>query len=669
MRPAVRPGAGLAAGPAPVRIGLPPRHALAAVLAGAGAACAGASLELDRILSGFDTLAYLLEPALAGRRAAVAAILLGAGAGLAALAVTAFRSPRLAVTLCGVALAAAGLAAIPAGRSLLDAGNGLPESLLYRLRGCAAGSTLAGVFLVCLASLPRVLRAPPGRVERRVGEALAGLARAVERVPAWRIRLGIAAAGFAAVLAVGFGVLADFPNSSDEASYVTQARVFATGRLALEMPPAAEFFRARSFVWDVEGGRIVSKGFPGYPAILAAGFAAGVPWIVNPLLSAATLALLGWIAAERLGRRGEPLAVALVAATPFFLLNSASYFSHAAALFLLTLFLAALLRWERGGRSGWCWALLAGSAAGAAFAVRPASAAALTVPFLGWTLYRRVRGGRWREAVALASPVVLAASAIAAYHRHLFGSALTTGYAAADPGDIRLGFGADHWLMTGWWLFKLLLWTVPGSLAGLYFLLRARGGPDPRRADPVAGLLGVSLALLVVLHLLFQDRGGNEYGPRYYYDGFTYLALLLAEGWRRAPGVLGAARGEAWGRRAVAWVLGAGILISACGSIPALLLHYRDKVAHNRDLEVTVARAGLGSALVFLRTGSGRLPPGDLLRNPPDFRTGVVFARDLGAEKNRSLAALYSDRPAFVYSYDPAARRSTLVPFSQEESR
>src|SRR5207249_10260465 len=62
---------------------------------------------------------------------------------------------------------------------------------------------------------------------------------------------------------------------------------------------------------------------------------------------------------------------------------------------------------------------------------------------------------------------------------------------------------------------------------------------------------------------------------------------------------------------------------------------YSDKVAHNRDVFTRVEESGLSSALVLLRTGSGRMPPGDLLRNPLDFRSGVVYARDLGQEASR----------------------------------
>jgi hypothetical protein len=69
---------------------------------------------------------------------------------------------------------------------------------------------------------------------------------------------------------------------------------------------------------------------------------------------------------------------------------------------------------------------------------------------------------------------------------------------------------------------------------------------------------------------------------------------------------------------------------------------------------------------VFLKTGSGRMPPGDLVRNPLDFRTGIVYARDLGQESRRQLIALYPDRPALVYAYDSHTRSSLLEPAESE---
>ena len=545
-------------------------------------------------------------------------------------------------------------------RVCLASPAGLQESLLYRVRGFAAIGVIGGLFLLFLSILPALLDRPVSALEGNLADRIRGAAGRLGRMSPLRLRIGIGLTALLLTAATGVVVLQDFPNSSDENSYLTQARIFASGKIWVDAPPRAEFFRARSFVIDEERGRFFAKAFPGWAAILALGVWAGVPWAVNPLLSALTLVLAGWAGARLWDRSGELAVVGMMLVTPFFLLNAASYYNHPATLLLITLFLVAVLRLADG--AGVLWAILAGLAAGAAAWIRPASALALTVPFGIWLGTRWVRERRWGLVTAAGAPVAAALAGLGAYNRWMFGSIWRTGYAAYDPGDIRIGVGADHLAITVWWLLKLVFWLTPGILAGLWFLVQRRRWREWFRTEPIPVLLLSSLAILVTLYLLFQNKGGNEYGPRYYYDGFTYLAILLVAGWRRAPEILAGTVRSGRAGRGVALVLAFGVFLTMAGSVPFLALYYRDKVAHNRDLYLSVGRSGHSSALIFLATGSGRMPPGDLVRNPLDFRSGVVYARDLGIEADRGLAALYPDRPALVYAYDPWTRRSTLRP-------
>jgi len=643
--------------------GFAARHALASALALSGSFCGLVALRLESLLGRYDTLAYLLKDP-SGKLARLRLVVGAAGAVFALLALASLRSARLAVALCGAALLSGGFLASPAARAWFAPERGLEESLVYRLRGLSDIGLVGGMFLIFLALLPRILAVPAGALETRLSAAIR---RGLERwlsLPATVRGIAVGALALSAALAVGMLVLSDFPNSSDENSYLTQARIFASGRLWVPAPPHPEFFRARSMVLDAEGGRFFAKAFPGYAAVLSLGVLAGAPWIVNPLLSALALVLAGWIGGRLLGPAGEPAMVGAILLTPFFLLNSASYFNHPATLFCITLFLAAVVRLEAG--AGTAWAGVAGVATAIALSMRPAAAAALTLPFLAWMGVRWARDRRWGRLAALLLPVGIILAILAAWNQILYGSAFRTGYGVTDPGDIRMGLGADNLAVTGWWLLKLLFWTVPGSLAGLYFFGRGRSLRSLFREDPIPALCGASLLLLAAGHLLFQNKGSNEYGPRYYYDGFTYLALLMTAGWMRSPDVLSAHLPRQKAVRAAGLVLGCGALLALLGSVPLAMAHYRDKAAHNRDLYAAVQRAGLSPALVFLETGSGRMPPGDLVRNPLDFRTGVVYARDLGPEADRKLAALYPDRPAMVYTYDPYRRLSTLRPLGAE---
>ena len=639
------------------------RYLLAGCLALVGLACVWLALRLEDAVSRFDTLAYLLSDP-AGKLALLRESLLIGGALFALLAGLALMSWRLASGGLGVfLLALAGLAG-PLARQCFAAERGLEESLIYRLRGLSDVGLVGGCFLLFLSLLPGILAAGPGRVERMASRLVRrSKSRFTEMLPAARRAL-LAAAALVAALLVGRGVLKDFPNSSDENSYLTQARIFASGRLWVPAPPHPESFRARSFVMDTQNGRYFAKAFPGWPVFLSLGVAAGFPWLVNPLLSAVTFILLGWVAARMLGPETELSALLLFGATPFFLFNAASYFNHPLTLLLLMVFLAAVLQIHTAKGVG--WAALAGASAGAAFTVRPASALLLTAPFLAWLILRWVRERRWTSLLAALLPMAACAALIGIYNGILFGAPWRTGYQAYDPADIRPGFGPDNFFITGWWLVKVALWTLPGSLAGLWFLTRGRGVREWFRREPMEALMAGALLLHVVGHLVFQNKGSNEYGPRYYYDGFGFLALLLAAGWKRLPETLGGAGGQSKMRRGRELVLSGALALTLLLTVPLLLFHYSDKVAHNRDVFTRVEESGLSSALVLLRTGSGRMPPGDLLRNPLDFRSGVVYARDLGQEASRQLAALYPDRPALSYTYDPYRRVSRLEPLKGE---
>ena len=632
------------------------RHLLAAALALAGLSTGYLALHLERVLGRFDTLAFLLaDPA--GRTEGIKLAVLACGGLLSLLALASLISMRLAAGGAGLALLIAAALCHPLGTPLLSQERGLEESLLYRLRGLADIGLVGGLFLLFLALLPTLLARAPGGLERAVERIVAAARRRWRATsPAWR-RLLLAAAVFAAALALGQAILQDFPNSSDESSYLTQARIFAAGRLWVPAPPHPEFFRARSFVMDAEHGRFFAKAFPGWSALLAVAVKAGVPQILNPLLAALTVALLGWLAARLLGPRGEAPALVLLAATPFFLFNAASYFNHPLTLLLVTAFLAAVWKVEQTGSAR--WAAAASAAAGAALAVRPASALLLTAPFLVALAWRFVRDRRGAHLAALVLPLAASVALLAIYNTTLYGSAWRTGYQAYDPGDIQAGLGPENLMVTAWWLVKLMLWVLPGSLVGIVFLVRVPEGESSTPSRRLLTLAAIAFILHAVGHLLFQNKGSNEYGPRYYMDGFVYLALLAAAGWQRW---LAAQRGSAAERARRGLVLSgaAALALTFALTLPLLAYHYRDKVAHNRDLYTTVRATGLKSALVFLSTGSGRMPPGDLVRNPLDFRTGIVYARDLGQESRRQLQALYPDRPALVYSYDPFQRRSRL---------
>ena len=105
---------------------------------------------------------------------------------------------------------------------------------------------------------------------------------------------------------------------------------------------------ARNGIW-------ISQYLPFWPAIIALFELARLPpWLAAPVCGAVLLLLL-W-AALRLECRSTALTVALLLAygsSDFFLLNSATYFSHCASALTVTGTILCMLNAQRSGRWGW----------------------------------------------------------------------------------------------------------------------------------------------------------------------------------------------------------------------------------------------------------------------------------------------------------------------------
>src|SRR3954452_11448230 len=136
----------------------------------------------------------------------------------------------------------------------------------------------------------------------------------------------VAASGALATF-LAFVALKAFPSSADEYGYTYLADTLLQGRLWNAPPPAPEIFTMQ-YVAERDG-KLASQYPPGWPGLLMPFRAAGVEWLVNPLL---TLALgFGLIGALRLLKvPRQPLAalVALTMLSPFVVFNGAALFNH-----------------------------------------------------------------------------------------------------------------------------------------------------------------------------------------------------------------------------------------------------------------------------------------------------------------------------------------------------
>ncbi|NJD18893.1 MAG: hypothetical protein FIA95_06370 [Gemmatimonadetes bacterium] len=133
-----------------------------------------------------------------------------------------------------------------------------------------------------------------------------------------------------------------------------QAEIFANGRLSV---PAADDPRFFSSALVIEhGGRAFSQFPPGWSALLALGFAVGLPWLVAPLCGALAVVALHRLLEER----GEDTRTALFIAvvfgfSPWIVVNAASWMSHVPTLCFILVGSAAIVRGMRPRRPGQEW--------------------------------------------------------------------------------------------------------------------------------------------------------------------------------------------------------------------------------------------------------------------------------------------------------------------------
>lgn len=376
---------------------------------------------------------------------------------------------------------------------------------------------------------------------------------------AWE-RAGLSLAVLAALLsaAVALRVYETIPHVEDDFANLWQAQVMADGRLYVESPPEPRSFIV-PFVIDHEGRRF-GKYPPGWPATLSLGAAAGLSWLVNPLLSGLAVWLI-----FRLGRRLLPpplalLAALLAATSPMLLMLGGSFMSHSLSLVLSAAFALAWLdlfveqaRPERPAPR-LLPLMAAAGCAGLLLLTRPLTAAGVLLPFALhglWLLWRRP-ASRGRL-LAIAVGALLLAALLPLWQYALTGDPTRSPYTLWWPYD-RVGFGPGIGVLEGghtpWQAYfnaRFSLRAGQHDLFGWPFLswiflpfgwlaLRRRAG---------ARLLFLVLPGLIGVYA-FYWIGAWLFGPRYYFEALPGVAIASAAGFGWLAGWPGRA---AWAKR------------------------------------------------------------------------------------------------------------------------
>jgi hypothetical protein len=497
------------------------------------------------------------------------------------------------------------------------------------------------------------------------------------RLDRWDVLAALLAlASLGATLYVALVPFAGQPHILDASSYLFQAKIFASGRLAAPAPALDDAFKGPFMI--ALDGRWFSFFAPGTSAVLALGLLLRVPWAVSPVLG--TLALWG---VYRLGRQVyNPwtgcLALALGALSPFYTYLAASYMSHTLALLLTVVFLLALVRYGRRERTRDL--ALAAACVGALLLVRELDAALLGLGLAAFLLVFYLKPTEWgRRDWRAALPGTLLAGAILVFCAsvYLAYNALQTGDPLLTPRNVflptdhygfgeNIGFYGQHTPAAGLVILDQLLTSLLIDLFGWPFYLTLVFIPFVflrrvaiQRWDLLC--LGGFAALTLAQGAYFYH--GIYLGPRHLYEALPFLLLLTARGIVALPGALAAVTRALWPRWDARRMLNVGY--AARGATIALLLTLGAcSVCYYipRQLDLYAGFTGLpywkpvdAAAIYAFHPANAVVVTGDWFvynyiafpLNDPDLRGPVVYAYSTGTETPEALRAEYPGRTLF----------------------
>jgi hypothetical protein len=561
-------------------------------------------------------------------------------------------------------------------------------SILSWIRSHVGFGTALGVGVVTVGCSAAVSREVPGFVAELLFAGavqilnVATLLLVVAAIPSerlgraqdWFDRLRRPAAGFDRVVlvaAVGVTLLTvtlnvavyeRHPHVPDEGLYVFQARYLASGRLTVPAPPVPEAFSF--YMIPHRATRWYSPFPPGWPAALALGTLAGVPWLVNPLLSGLNVLLIFLLLREIYGVGTARLGALLLAVSPWQIFLGMSFMAHPLTLTCALGAGIALISARRTG--GTSAAFLSGVAWAAGALVRPLDGVIVGVVLVGGVLLTGPRSISRRGAIAFLAGAAVLGTVGLSYNKAITGSMTRAPLEAYfeeyfGPKVNALGFGPERGL--GWALdpfpghglrdvvvntqlnafslsTELFGWSTGSLGLALLFLASRRAGRRDR------GMFLVVVAV-VTAYSLYWYSGGPEFGARYWYLAIVPLVALTARAIEWLARTAESSRGA--GSRVFVGVM-VLCLLTLVAYVPWRAVDkYHGFLRMRPDVPALAAAHGFGRSLVLVR---GDWHPDYMsawVYNPLDWDSpGPVYAWDRSDAVRAKVLAAYPDRPVWV---------------------
>ncbi|CAN5258436.1 hypothetical protein BH11PSE2_BH11PSE2_09010 [soil metagenome] len=474
------------------------------------------------------------------------------------------------------------------------------------------------------------------------------------------------------------------PGVPDEVAYLFQAQSFLHGHIALPAPPT-DAAKALDYDWiSIIDGQWFSIFPPGWPAALALGMAVGADWLVNPILAALAI-LAGHALAKRLASLGfANVAIALLAASPWFRAMGGSLMSH---MLVLTAVLTAWWILTGARNSGPFKPLIAGALMGLVFLTRPVDGVILGI-LTGFWLMSVVdlrRPGGWLNLVAYGLGCLVIGGLIFPYNQALTGDFLITPIDQHfdllwGKGSNRLGFGPDIGSPDGWggldiWrghsplealiqaqfnLFatsrELFGWGVGSLVLVLAHLIWGRWNK-----------LDLAMAALIVALIggfsLYWFNGGFDIGARYWWMILPPLIGLSVRGALTLTERFTHLDPQASTRVGVTIAVLAAIGLTVFSPWRATTKYFEFRGFHT-DYRRLAHQPALKGALVFVGGTSNDFGSAMIFNELAPSATKPLFVRDLGPDADAKVMAAFPGRPVVYVTGRVKDLKAHIVPAS-----
>lgn len=389
---------------------------------------------------------------------------------------------------------------------------------------------------------------------------------------------------------------------------------------------------------------------PGWPLFWSIGLKLGLKNLINPIIAAVAFALILNRAMKDWGNRVAVFTAVYCMISPFFVLTAAAYYSHNTCLLCMAIFWHACLKWKQGAEG--IWPITAALSLSYGLATRYLTMAAFATPFLihlfiycPETKLTAKKKNNWYIFFAL----VLTTQIF-----HLFYNYKITGNPFNPPNHYlhsheRLGFILSYTPWTslvylGSRVLYLMDWTPP-CLVILFFL---SVWAKPTNTDHK--ILNYSVLSVPLAYMLYYSWGGNQYGPRYYFEIYPWLVMtvclfLFKQSAGNTPKI------------SFKYFKAALSLLMVFAGLPILTrqLTWAKTMTGERKALYELAEAKTKKpALVFIHGFLGNtlvMSEEDAIRNEPFLSSPILYAADQGS-KNMRLLAMFPERSAYLGQYD-----------------